>query len=237
MTQSSNLAAEVINYYLSLKWVEEFNTIRPIIPKNDVSPIYSQSSPKTLVIIINGCGESGKDTFENRFKSHYTSTATSYRDNYTYYFVNHVSSVDPLRDMANKLFELVHKRVPQKYETRKMISDLKRVWDENMDGSTSYIKHSIDTTRVYNSINFVHIREPENIKKIKSLYDGISDVLTLTILVKGLTNPEDFDNESDRNVLSYDYDITIDNTSSLANLDDIAKRFATIIHQYILHHS
>ncbi len=106
---------------------------------------------------------------------------------------------------------------------RKFLSEFKQAWAEYNDGPYSETVKAIEDFRKSdNDILFIHIREPEEIKKVQNTFDSI----TLLIKREGLANIES--NESDKNVDDYNYDYTIIN-SNLENLDREARKFVSEI--------
>lgn len=82
---------------------------------------------------------------------------------------------------------------------------------------------------------FVHMREPDLIEKFKALVstefrtaERIFDINTTikTLLVRRPDENKFVQNESDQNVLNYDYDVTILNSGSMQDLVDFVPKFA-----------
>lgn len=184
----------------------------------------------SMIIILNGCGASGKDTFEAEVKDVLPKELV----------IEHYSSIDPMREILAKM-KTITPEAPEynKEQIRKALSELKRIWDETYDGSFRYLVNEIDnhintimaprTNTNIGSVIFVHIREPENIHKLVDYYRFNSRVVVLTTLVYGRTKPEDFDNDSDRQVTDYNYDLYINNSKDLLTLRSIAIAFAKVI--------
>lgn len=182
----------------------------------------------SIIIILNGCGASGKDTFESEVKNLLPKRLVQ----------DHISSIDPMRELL-KTMQKFSPNAPDypKEQTRKALSELKRIWDETYDGSFRYTVNAIDHIRnaalvsndTAGAVIFVHIREPENIRKLVDHYRSDNKTVVLTALVYGRTKPETFDNESDRQVTNYDYDLYINNSSDLMTLRSTASKFAKII--------
>lgn len=147
------------------------------------------------IIVINGTGGSGKDTFVE-FTMKYGK-------------VVNFSSIDKVKEIAR----LIGWNGQKTEKDRKFLSDLKRLTTEYNDMAFHSIKETI--RQFYNSENhilFIHIREPEEIKRVVDIFGA------KTLLVKraGLANIES--NYSDANVEDYPYDFIIENTT-LENLD------------------
>ena len=170
-------------------------------------------------VIINGTGTCGKDTFVD-FASRYAN-------------VTNFSSIDKVKEIASFKFFLNIKGMEnlanygwpgtKTEKDRKFLSEFKQAWAEYNDGPYSETVKAIEDFRKSdNDILFIHIREPEEIKKVQNTFDSI----TLLIKREGLANIES--NESDKNVDDYNYDYTIIN-SNLENLDREARKFVSEI--------
>lgn len=154
------------------------------------------------IVIINGTGGCGKDTF--------VSFVSKYKRVYNF------SSIDKVKEIA----KLIGWDGGKTDKDRKFLSDLKKLTTEYNDMAFNSIKDSINIFKNSDDeIMFIHIREPEEIKravdafKAKSLLikrDGYDNIMT---------------NESDANVENYDYDYIIYN-KSLEQLEDEAQKFA-----------
>lgn len=247
--------------YLNDSFIRIFNSINLIYSgfskpvhwiENESYPDLSSISFKTLVIILNGCGGSGKDTFEKMLTEHLVERNFS---------VTHVSSIDPMRELAVEMAKLSDKDIDivnDKDKYRKLLSQLKSVWDDAFDGSTEYImkktkdernaimsnaeKHQTIFDFIENpyvirpstkaQVVFVHIREPHNINRLKLrlMSEGPDyEFAYIACLIHGRTNPEDFDNSSDSMVENYAYDIYLNNNGTLEDLDKKAQILAYTI--------
>ena len=105
-------------------------------------------------------------------------------------------------------------------KARKLLVDLKQLSIQYNDYPTKYIEEQYKTFKESNSqYLFIHIREIDEIEKIKKLLDAE------TLLV---TNPRVAlitSNSSDANVYNYKYDYKIENSGSLEDLKQKAKEF------------
>jgi len=171
------------------------------------------------VVVINGGAEVGKD----KFVSYFNDVATDLR-------VKNYSSIDRVKQISEICFGWNGKK---DNESRKLLSEIKRVWTEFNDGPFNVIKKQIDTDLKYcdenckdesNNIYFLHVREPEEISKVKKYYNSNC----ITLLVK---KDVDFipDNYSDKNVENFDYDYIVDNNDSEEELKNRAKEFYEFI--------
>lgn len=156
---------------------------------------------KKKIIIINGTGGSGKDTFVD-FCSKYGK-------------VMNFSSIDKVKEIAT----LIGWNGQKTEKDRKFLSDLKRLTTNYNDMA---FKSTIDAvTEFENSdreILFIHIREPEEIERAATTFNA----QTLLIKRVGLANIQS--NYSDASVNNYPYDYIIENTT-LEKLDNDALNF------------
>lgn len=154
------------------------------------------------IIIINGTGGSGKDTFVE-FVSKYKKTFN-------------FSSVDKVKKIATQIGWTGSKTE----KDRKFLSDLKKLTTEYNDMSFNDIKENVKSFLNSDSeIMFIHIREPEEIKRAALEFN------TKTLLIKrnGVDNISS--NYSDANVENYEYDFIIYNTT-LEELEKEALNFS-----------
>lgn len=150
------------------------------------------------IIVINGTGGSGKDTFVE-FCMKYAK-------------VKNFSSIDKVKEIAR----LIGWDGQKREKDRKFLSDLKKLTTDYCDMPFNTIKDAVDEfNNSDDEIMFIHVREPEEIKKVVDAFDA------KTLLVKrvGLANIES--NYSDANVDNYPYDYVIEN-NTLEQLDSTA---------------
>ena len=158
------------------------------------------------IIIINGMGGSGKDTFVE-FCAKYAK-------------VMNVSSVDKVKEAAKIL---VGWDETKDEKSRKLLVDLKRLSIEYNDYPTKYILQSSKEFLTNDKdILFIHIREINEIEKIKKLLDA-ETLLLSNPRVKKITS-----NSSDANVDNYNYDIHIENSGTLEELEQKAIEFIKV---------
>lgn len=156
---------------------------------------------KKELVIINGTGGSGKDTF--------VSYASKYAKVYNF------SSVDKVKEIA----KLIGWNGAKEEKDRKFLSDLKKLTTEYNDMSFNDMKESIDKfNNSDDEIMFIHIREPEEIDRVVNTFD------VKTLLVKRKDLDIITSNYSDASVENYDYDFVIEN-DSLEGLDKSAYEF------------
>lgn len=157
------------------------------------------------VIIINGTGGSGKDTFVE-FCAEFAK-------------VTNISSVDLVKEAAQIL---VGWNGEKDEKSRKLLVDLKKLSIDYNDAPAKYIKSKYEKFQKSDSeFLFIHIREIEEIIKIKEMLNA------KTLLV---TNPRVAlitSNTSDGNVYNYTYDYEIKNEGTLEDLEQKAKEFVS----------
>lgn len=158
------------------------------------------------VVIMNGMGGSGKDTFVEMCGKH-----TS---------IVNISSVDKVKEAAKTL---VGWNGDKDEKSRKLLVDLKRLSIEYNDYPTKYILDEYEKFKQSdNNILFVHIREISEIEKLKSLLSAE------TVLIVNPRVPDITSNESDANVAKYTYDYTIENAGTLDELEEKAIEFINV---------
>lgn len=157
------------------------------------------------IIIINGTGGSGKDTFVE-FASKYSK-------------VYNFSSVDKVKEVAT----LIGWTGSKTDKDRKFLSDLKKLTTEYNDMAFNSIKNAVENFKKSdNKIMFIHIREPEEIKRAVDAFDA------KTLLVRRVGLDAITTNYSDASVENYNYDYIIENTT-LEGLEESAKEFVNNI--------
>lgn len=155
------------------------------------------------VIIINGTGGSGKDTFVE-FCSEFAK-------------VTNISSVDKVKEAAKIL---VGWNGEKDEKSRKLLVDLKQLSIDYNNSPTKYIQEEYDKFIKDNSeYMFIHIREIEEIEKIKKLLNA------KTLLIRNPRVALITSNNSDGNVYNYNYDYIIENDGTLEELKQKAKKF------------
>lgn len=156
------------------------------------------------IIIINGCGGVGKDTFVDLCKE--------------FARVRNISSVDKVKDAAKIL---VGWNGEKDDKSRKFLSDLKQMSVDYNDYPLTYIKEQAEEFRKngYETIMFIHIREISEIEKVKNAVGAKTLLVTNNRVEKINTNV------SDANVENYIYDFYIENNGTLEELRDIAENF------------
>lgn len=141
------------------------------------------------IVIINGNGGVGKDTFVD-FCSNYAK-------------VKKASTVDIVKEAARILVSY-NNETDEK--TRKFLSDLKTLSSKYNDAPYKYLIRSVDEfLKSENDILFLFVREIREIKKLKK------DIDAITLLIKNDDKKFIKSNYADEGVLNYDYDYIIIN--------------------------
>ena len=156
------------------------------------------------IVIINGKGKSGKDTFVDMCKD-YVNT-----ENY--------SSIDLIKKVAKQLGYNGGKTI----KDRKFLSDMKVLATEYNDSPYNDI---IDRVLKFiyckqnkNQLLFIHIREPKEIQRLVDFCkESNIEVSTLLIKRENIESVE-YGNMADDNVYNYDYDFVINNDGTLDDL-------------------
>ena len=150
---------------------------------------------RKLVVVINGAGGVGKDTL-------CAFAAEEYR-------VRNVSSVDPIKELA----KMAGWSGEKDDKSRKMLSDLKRLFTEYNDLPLRHIRKEYEQfLHSEEQVMFVHIREPEEITRFVSTAPGRIKTL---LIVNSNRETAVYGNASDDNVAQYRYDATYDNCDTL----------------------
>lgn len=154
------------------------------------------------IFIINGYGGVGKDTF-CEYVGHYAK-------------VKVISSIDLVKEYATKM-GWDGGKTPK---DRKFLSDLKDLLTgyndypyRDMCQKVLAFKDSDD------EFLFIHIREPEEIERAKKEFSAY------TVLVTNDSADEISSNHADAEVFNYSYDLLVDNSGTLEELDLAAKYF------------
>ena len=159
------------------------------------------------IVLINGSGGVGKDEFIKQVSKNYE-------------FISNYSSVDKIKEAAILLGWNKNSKLEK---DRKYLSDLKLLSSEYCDLPFSYIVNQIHQKLDINDkeITFAHIREPEELQKIKEYYGNNCVAIIITnSRVKHITS-----NMADENVYDFQYDFVIENEGSLEELEQSAKVF------------
>ena len=159
------------------------------------------------IFIVNGTGGSGKTTFEKMVET------IAEQEGYD---IRIVSTIDYVKQMAKKFGWDGGKSL----NDRRFLSDLKDALTRWKDVPYQKITKLLETLRLEQQVDvvFIDCREPEEIARFVKDYNAI------TILVQRGESIT-YGNHADDNVRNYQYDITIDNSRGLDELNQEAKLF------------
>lgn len=157
-------------------------------------------------VIINGIGESGKDTLVKIIGK--------------YYKIRNESSIDPIKNIA-KIGGWNGKKDER---SRKLLSDLKKLFIEYNDLPTEYIVKQYDDFMKHEDqeIMFAHVREGAEIEKLKNRIDKCP---CITLLITNNRSPKSLGNSSDDRVEDYKYDYVYHNDYPLYETEKIFVKF------------
>lgn len=164
------------------------------------------------VVVVNGFPRSGKDTF------------VKFCEEYLGAYCFSISTVDLVKAIATKC-GWNGEKTPK---NRKFLSDLKKLlveWNDvpwkEVEKVYEIIKNECFTYQLKDSDFFLFIfsREPEEIERFKEEYGAI------TVLIDRTEIEGEQSNQSDRDIMNYIYDYTIDNNGTLEELADKAYAF------------
>lgn len=157
------------------------------------------------ILIINGSGGVGKDTFVDCLSS-----LTS---------VYHTSIVNPVKSIAKEIGWSGDKEE----KDRKFLSDLKVIIDEYNDNNykqMAEIMASFKNNKISEEILCIDMREPSQIERAKKEFGA------KTVLVTRDSVPQIVSNLADACVYDFDYDYHIDNNGSK---EDLLKRAKSLL--------
>ena len=162
------------------------------------------------VVIVNGFPGCGKTTFQHECEMARYDIGDG--------FCASVSTVDFVKRVAH----CAGWDMTKTPENRKFLSDLKKLLAEWNDSPYQEIVKTIKQYQKSNAdwILFVDSREPAEIERFKKEFNAT------TVLVRRLGDEvQETSNESDANVLNYEYDFVVRNYGDMENLRMEAYRF------------
>jgi cytidylate kinase len=154
---------------------------------------------KKTVLVINGAGGVGKDTL-------CAMAAEKFR-------VENISSITPIKEIA----KLCGWNGAKDDKSRKFLADLKKISVEYNDFPTAWAAEQYRNFMLSDKeVMFVHIREPEEIKKFVDATGGVAK----TLLIRGGDRmaKRTYGNAADDSVENYEYDYYFVNEKSLAEV-------------------
>lgn len=156
------------------------------------------------IVIINGSGGVGKDTFVN-FVDNYISAYT-------------ISSVTEIKDVARRLGWTGSKTE----KDRKFLSDLKILSGEYNDFPFNELVKGIDefvSDPGRKGLVFLMIREPNEIQRVKDYIENDIHGTCVTLLITNNNVNAITSNVADAGVNNYEYDYTVNNNGTLEDLE------------------
>lgn len=160
---------------------------------------------KQRIIIINGKGGVGKDTFCSY-------AAQLFR-------TRNISSITPIIQIA----QFAGWDGKKTFAARKLLSRLKEAFTEFNDLSFQYcLSQCKDFLNSNDELMFVHIREPEEIDRLK---EALGSVCCTLLIRRPDIDQRYYGNRSDDAVEDYIYDYYFDNTVSLEALPQCIQKF------------
>lgn len=156
------------------------------------------------IIITNGSGGCGKDTFAKIARK--------------YIRVIKYSSIDFFKQIGILGRMGLEKGEPE----RKLLYNLKQAFIEYNDLPTILCSEKIEKflMETQDGILIIDIREPNEIKKLIAKYPEI-----ISVLILNKNTPMILSNSGDANVFDYNYDYIIDNSYNLDTLEQSIKTF------------
>lgn len=169
-----------------------------------------ENKRRSTIIVINGRGGSGKDTFITSACNVASSLG---------YKTESISSIDPYKQVAKKLGWDSNNKTD---EDRKFLSDLKRLSDNYNNYSTNYCIHeAVNAAITKHRLVFVQIREWDNIQRFVNWMNThftrkVCVVDLCTVLIKN-PNIADHGNDSDDHAEDHEdkYDYVFINNNTL----------------------
>lgn len=170
------------------------------------------------IVIINGKGASGKDTFVDMVKE-YVNT-----ENY--------SSIDLIKKVAKQLGYDGGKTM----EDRKFLSDMKLLATEYNDAPYNDIINRI-LKFLYckdnkNNLLFLHVREPKEIQRLLEFGKENNLEISTLLIVRDLLKKETYGNMADDNVDNFIYDYYVFNNGTKEDLYGKMLEYLSDFHKF-----
>jgi hypothetical protein len=164
------------------------------------------------LIVINGVAEHGKDSFVKYVREFFPG-----------HVINH-STVGTVKKIGK--FFGADEAVRKGDAERRLWSDLKDAWTRYCDGPfKEIVQLATDVEKTFGgekfAIIFAHVREPEEIEKIKNEFGD----RCMTVIVTRDGEGHIPDNHADQNVYDYIYDLYVENNGTKDDLADSAMKF------------
>lgn len=168
------------------------------------------------VIVINGAGTSGKDTFIDLF----TEVCSEQGD----YEVFRYSSVDRVKHFALMMGWDGNKDD----KGRRFLSDIKDAMTRYDDDPFEYMQMRVkdiqNNSKSGNAFIFFHVREPIEIEKMVERLGA-----TTLLIERPSVDKDSFTNHADKDVRDFSYDYIVYNKGTLTDFADSAKVFYNLL--------
>ena len=172
-----------------------------------------------IVIFINGFAGSGKDESVKFINKHLDAEGLPN---------GAVSSIDPVRNMMRDAGYPVDRKSP---DDRAALAEIGNVVEKYYGTKTAYaVGKAHEFFEAHGKgIVFIHVREPEMIKKMTRMLKSEIQVIRLLVTRPGYTGVTS--NRADLDVMKLVYDCIVPNDGTLADLDVACRRF---VNDYLL---
>ena len=176
---------------------------------------------KAYLVVINGSGGQGKDTFVDAVKF-----ATSYTD----IDVFNLSTIDPVKEGGKYVgYDDSRKDEIDRAYLQESKALAKKYYDYPMPYLYKEVKECIQISN-RTPIIFIHCREPEEIQEIVekfTVFRGID--VPKTLLVKNPRVAQITSNPSDARVEEFSYDYIVRNDGDIKDLIESAREFLDVL--------
>lgn len=159
---------------------------------------------KLSTFIINGAPMSGKDTFVRQLQKEFPDQVVNF------------STIDSVKE----LYKVAGWDGKKDAESRKVLSDMKDYLTKKFDLPFLEVQSKISETLKTASNSekdmmlFIHIREPQEIDRLKKAHPDIVTIQVVRNCIKDLPAS----NHADTNINDYQYDITVYNNETVKDL-------------------
>lgn len=170
----------------------------------------------THVIVVNGPPRAGKDTLIGFMGQHLNDARIQWEE---------FSSIDPVKEMLTKAGFYLTKKTEA---DRKLLAVVGEAVEEHSQWRTQQCLEKIaDFDSTYNNegVVFLHIREPENIKRVRDALNmaGATGIKFRTVFLSSSRAENVTSNEADRRVAEMEYNRYALNDGSLDELNEKAR--------------
>lgn len=216
--------------------VTEDDTINPF---NDNTRIPNNARKIPIVLIINGPGRSGKDTFVDTLNNHVKDSNGTVVSCTTVFLVYNAMRelTDLFTDTHTSGYDVrIESSIANKTEEwRQFMHEIKMAWSRYCDGPLRYVVNKAFKSVEDEKCQFITImsRENDEIMRISQILDNIG-FLTIRIYIDGAKTAAQYQNDCDHNAV-YDreiYDIYIKNDADYNSFIHKSDRIANTLIQF-----